>query len=92
MTNQAVLLAIVLAFTLPAFADTQPKATASSTSQKAKPKGSIQKDSFSFGAINTGSTGKPGATGKSSAGNPNLQNPCKGPNPPRSCKQNKPAH
>jgi hypothetical protein len=92
MMNYAALLAMVLAFALPAFANDPPKTTTVLTNPTTKPKGTIEQNSFSLGASNTASTGKVGATGKSSVGGPNLQNPCKGPNPPHSCKQAKPRH
>lgn len=94
MVNKAILLAVALAFALPAFADNPSNSKAPMTNPKGKPKGWIEQDSYSVGATNTitGSKGSGSAAGKTSLGNISLTKPCNKPNPPRSCKQLRPAH
>jgi hypothetical protein len=94
MVNKAILLAVALAFALPAFADNPSNSKAPMTNPKGKPKGWIEQDSYSVGATNTitGSKGSGSAAGKTSPGNISLTKPCNKPNPPRSCKQLRPAH
>jgi hypothetical protein len=78
---------------------TTPPKTSKQTAPKASKQGSIQVDSFGLGTTNTGPAPATsgGGTGKATTGTPNLgsgpkTDPCTPPNPPRSCKQNKPPH
>jgi hypothetical protein len=105
MCIKTALLAATLAFSLSVHADTKPKKatpaikTPKQTTPKPSKQGTIQNESFGLGAV-AGSPGTTsgGATGKSTGGPPNLggsgskTDPCTLPNPPKSCKQSKPAH
>ncbi len=104
MCIKTALLAAALAFSLSVHADTNPKKatplvkTPKQTTPKPSKKDTIQNDSFSLGAAaGAPGTTSGGATGKATGGPPNLgsgpkTDPCTQPNPPKSCKQSKPAH
>jgi hypothetical protein len=93
MRNKAVLIAAMLALAIPAFADNPSNSKTPVTVQNSKPP--PQADTLQFAtapSYNGPGTATTSEAGKTPLSGLNLQNPCKKPNPPRSCKQAKPSH
>ena len=88
------MLVAALAIALPAIADNPSNSKVSVTTPKAKRGGTIQQDSFSVGASNTGTApnAKGGKAGKVNLGDISVKNPCQQPNPPHDCKRSRPPH
>lgn len=102
MCIKTALFAATLAFSLSVHADTKkatspPKPPKQTTPKPAK-QGTVQTDSFGFGtALTSQSATSGGVKGKATGGPPDVgggskTDPCTLANPPKSCKQGKPAH
>jgi len=94
----AVLALVAATFSFSAIAANPPNTKAASAAH-GKSQDRIQQDSFQFGVSRSINPPGSGSTGRES-GQPNLNeirnsaaaNPCKSPNPPRSCNRPRPSH